>query len=150
MDEKRTYIRKAFQMYITHKNQLSVWSQELKTIPIPGQSGLDYSHESVSSGNGNGVEAQFANYAQRSEELRAKIASVSKQVELVRRTIEHFKLEYKAKGKKHYEYICARWLKGMSYQRAAIECDVSDRTSDFWIEEIFTLAEAIADEHNLF
>lgn len=150
MDEKRGYIRKAFQMYVTYKNQLSVWGQELKTMPIPGQSGLDYSHECLSNGNENGVETQFANYAQRSADLRERIAGVSKQVELVRRTIEHFKLEHKAKGKKHYDYICARWLKRMSYHRAAIECGIPERTSDFWIEEIFTIAEAIADEYNLF
>ena len=150
MNERREYIRKSFQMYLTNKNQLFWWEHELKEIAIPGASGVDYSKESVSSGGGNSVEAQFASYADKVAELGTKIEKVRKQIELVRRTIEHFKLEYKAKGKKLYQYICARWLRGMSYQRAAIECDISDRTSDFWMEEIFTLAEAIADEHNLF
>ena len=149
MEDRRAYIRKAFQMYVTHKQQLAVWERELKELPIPGQSGVDYSKESVSSGGCNSVEAQFASYADKAEELTRKIRNTKKQVELVRLTIEHFKVESRAEGNKHYEYICARWLRRMSYQRAAIECGVPERTADFWIEKIFNRAEAIAEEYSL-
>lgn len=150
VNDRRAYIRKAFQMYVTHKNQLCVWEQELKELPIPGQSGLDYSHEKVSNCGNNGVEAQFVNYAERVDELIKKINAVKKQVELVHRTIEHFKVEYDAKGRMHYKYICARWLRGMSFYRAAIECDIAESTASFWVEEIYTIAEAIAEEYSLF
>ena len=149
MNDRRAYIRKAFQMYVTHKQQLSVWEQELKELPIPGQSGLDYSKEKVSSGGGNGVEQQFVNYADKAEALKEKIQGVKKQVEIVRRTIEHFKVESRAEGNRYYEYICARWLRRMSYYHAAAECGIAERTADFWIEKIFNRAEAIADEYEL-
>lgn len=149
MNEKRAYIRKAFQMYVTHKNQLSVWERELKELPVPGESGLDYSHESVSGSSGS-VETQFAKYADCVAELTAKIADVKKKVELVRRTIEHFKVEDRAKGKLHYKYICVRWLGRRSYRRAAIELEIGETTADYWIMEIFDVAEAIAEEYDLF
>ena len=149
MEDRRAYIRKAFQMYVTHKQQLAVWERELKELPIPGQSGVDYSKESVSSGGGNSVEVQFASYADKAEELTRKILSTKKQVELVRLTIEHFEVNSMAMGRKHYEYICARWLRRMSYCRAAIECGVPERTTSFWIEEIYTIAEAIAEKYCL-
>lgn len=150
VSNRRDYVRKAFQMYVTHKQQLFAWEEKLKMLPIPGQSGLDYSHETVASGNGNGVEAQFANYVDQAAELTAKISAVKKKVELVRRTIEHFRVESRAKGKLHYKYICERWLQRRSYHRAAIECGIPERTTDFIIEEVFTIAETIGDEYELF
>lgn len=150
VSNRRDYVRKAFQMYVTHKQQLFSWEEELKTLPIPGQSGLDYSHETVASGNGNSVEAQFAKYVDQATELTAKISDVKKKVELVRRTIEHFRVESRAKGKLHYKYICERWLQRRSYHRAAIECGIPERTASFWIEEIYTVAEAIGEEYELF
>lgn len=150
LSDRRGYVRKAFQMYVTHKNQLCVWEQELAALPIPGASGLDYSHETVAGGNENGVEAQFAKYVDRAAELTEKIAGVKKKVELVRRTIEHFRVESRAKGKLHYKYICERWLQRRSYRRAAIECGIPERTASFWIEEIYTVAEAIGEEYELF
>ena len=149
MEERRAYIKKAFQMYLTHKQQLFAWEEELKNLPIPGQSGLDYSKESVAGGGGNGVEAQFAQYADKCAELKEKIAKAQKKVDVVRRTIEHFKVESRAEGNRYYEYICARWLRRMSSYHAAAECGIAERTADFWIEKIFNRAEAIADEYEL-
>ena len=148
--ERRNIVKKAFQMYLTHKTQLCLWEQELRELPIPGYSGVDYSHESVSNGTGNSVEVQFAMYADKVAELEKRVEDVKKKVELVRRTIEHFRVESKAKGKRHYDYICARWLRRMNYYRAAIECNLPERTADFIIEEIFTVAEAIGEEYELF
>ena len=150
MNEKRAYIKKAFQMYVTHKQQLFAWEQELKQLPIPGESGLDYSHESVSSGGGNSVEKQFVNYAQKAGNLSRKIKEVRKQVDIVRMTIEHFKVESRAKGKHHYKYICERWLKRQSFRRSAIECSIPERTASFLVEEIYTIAESIGDLYDLF
>ncbi len=150
LSNRRAYVRKAFQMYVTHKTQLCLWEQELKELPIPGYSGVDYSSESVSASNENGVEAQFAKYADQVAALRARVADVKKKVELVRRTIEHFRVESRAKGKLHYKYICVRWLERKSYRRAAIECGICETTADYWIMEIFNVAEAIGEEYDLF
>lgn len=150
VSNRRDYVKKAFQMYVTHKMQLVAWEQELQVLPIPGASGLDYSHEPVAGGNENGVEAQFAKYADQVAALKAKISDVKKKVELVRRTIEHFRVESRAKGKLHYKYICVRWLERKSFRRAAIECEIPESTAIFWIEEIYTVAEAIGEEYELF
>ena len=149
MTDRRAYIKKAFQNYIANKSALMRMQDELDALPIPGQSALDYSKESVSSGGGNGVETQFARYVDKRQELIYKITIIEHQNEIVWRTIEHFKVENRAEGNRYYEYICARWLKCMSYYHAAIECGVPERTASFWIEKIFTVAEAIAEEYGL-
>lgn len=150
MEDRRAYIKKAFQSYINNKNCLFWAQEELKNLPIPGQSGLDYSKESVAGGGGNGVETQFAQYVEKRQSLIYKITMLEHQIEIVTRTLEHFKVENRAEGNRYYEYICARWLKRMSYCHAAIECGVPERTTSFWIEKIFTVAEAIAEEYELF
>lgn len=149
MTDRRSYIKKAFQYYIANKNNLTKWEEELEEIPIPGQSALDYSKESVAGGGGNGVEGQFAQYVDKRQELIYKITCTEHDIEIVWRTIEHFKVEKKAKGKRHFDYICARWLSGQSYYKAAIDCGISESTAGFWIEEIYLVAEAIADTYNL-
>lgn len=149
MTDRRSYIKKAFQHYIDNKIALEQMKDELNSLPIPGQSGLDYSKESVAGGGGNGVEGQFAQYVDKRQALIYKITIIEHQIEIVWRTIEHFKVENRAEGNRYYEYICARWLKQMSYYHAAIECGVPERTASFWIEKIFTVAEAIAEEYGL-
>lgn len=137
MTEKRKYIKRAFKDYVQNKKELS-------TIPIPGQSGLDYSKPAISSdGNENCVEKQIISYVDKKRRLE-------KQVEIVKRTLEHFRMEFLAKGKRHYLYICARWIKQMSYRRAAIECEISESTAGFWIEEIYTVAQTYAETYELF
>jgi hypothetical protein len=150
MTDRRSYIKKAFQRYIDNKSALERMKDELNSLPIPGQSGLDYSKESVAGSGGNGVEGQFAQYVDKRQALIYKITCTEHDIEIVWRTIEYFKVEKKAKGKRHFDYICARWLRGMSFCRAAIECDIPERTASFWVEEIYTVAEAIAEEYDLF
>lgn len=148
MEGKREYVKKAFQGYLTNKNTLFWLEQELKTIPIPGESGMDYTKISVQGGGGN-IENQFAIYAERKAELERKIGELRNRIELVRRTIEHFAVEYKAKGKRHYEYIQQRFLMRRTYRRAAIEVGIAERTADLWLEEIFTVGEAIGEQYAL-
>lgn len=150
MEDKRAYVKKAFQMYQTNKNTLFWKEQELKAVPVPGEGGVDYSKISVQCGNGNGIEEQFAKYADKRAALIEQITALRKKIELVRRTIEHFEVEHKAKGKRHYEYIQQRWLMRRSYRHAAIECGISERTSSLWIEEILIVAQAIAETYELF
>lgn len=148
--DKRAYVRKAFQMYQTNKNALFWKEQELKSIPVPGEGAIDYSKISVQGGGGNGTEEQFAKYADKRAELCTEITALKKKIEIVKRTIEHFEVECKAKGKRHYEYIRQRWIMRRSYRRAAIECGIAESTAGFWIEEIFTVALAIAETYELF
>lgn len=148
--DKRVYVRKAFQMYQTNKTTLFWKEQELQSIPVPGEGGVDYSKISVQGGGGNGIEEQFVKYADKRAELRAEIAALKKKIELVKRTIEHFAVECKAKGKRHYEYIQQRWIMRRSYRRAAIECGIAESTAIFWTDEIYTVAQAIAETYELF
>lgn len=150
MEDKRAYVKKAFQMYQTNKTTLFWKEQELKAIPVPGEGGVDYSKISVQGGNGNGTEEQFAKYADDRAALIEQITALRKKIELVQRTISHFEIESRAKGKRHYEYIQQRWLMRRSYRRAAIECGIAERTADFWIEEVFTVALAIGETYELF
>ena len=148
--EKRVYVRKAFQMYQTNKNTLFWKEQELKEMPAPGEGGVDYSKISVQGGAGNGTEEQFIRYVDKRTGLLEEITQLKKKIELVKRTIEHFAVENRARGRRHYEYIQQRWLMRRSYRRAAIECGISEQTSDYWIMEIFNVAEAIGENHELF
>ena len=136
MTDKRRYIKCAFQMYLNNKRRLEM-------IAFPFSSGVDYSKQQMGHTSGNGAENQVVRYLDGKRRLE-------KQVEIVNKTIEHFKVEKTAKGKGHYKYICARWLRRMSYKRAAIECGIAERTADYWIEEIYTIAEAIAETYELF
>lgn len=137
MAKKRIYIKKAFKAYMKNK-------KELLTLPIPGQNGVDYSRVVVSSGrNKNGVEKQVVSYVDKKRALE-------KQVELVQLTIEHFQVEYLAKGKRQYLYVIARFVKQLGYHASAIECEIPERTSDYWLEEIYTVAEALGEARKLF
>ena len=150
MDDKRAYVKKAFQMYQTNKTTLFWKEQELKAIPVPGEGGVDYSKISVQGGNGNGTEEQFAKYADDRAALIEQITTLRKKIELVQRTISHFEIESRAKGKRHYEYIQQRWLMRRSFRHAAVECGIAESTAIFWIEEIYTVAEAIGQTYELF
>lgn len=151
MDERRVYIKEAFRLYQLNKKQLKRLEEEIKNIAIPGASGVDYSRPVVAQGSyENFTEKQVVQFIDKHSELVEQAKAIKKKVELVRLTIAHFEIEKHAKGKKHYKYICERWLRGLSYRRAAIECEVSERTADYWIEEIYTIAEAIGEKNELF
>ena len=80
--EKREYIKLAFRDYITNKRRI-------EQMTIPGLGGVDYSRPSVVSDNfANGTENSTLKYVDKKRELEKK-------VEIVRRTIEHYKIEDK-------------------------------------------------------
>lgn len=136
MNEKRKYIKQAFKNYVENKKAISL-------LPVPGQSGVDYSKPLIHNGsNENGVEKNVVSYIDKKHVM-------DKQVQLVKKTLEHFRMEYLAKGKKHYLYICNRFIKGMGYYRSADECDIPPSTAGFWLEEIYTVAESYADAYDL-
>ena len=72
-------------------------------------------------------------------------------IEIVKRTIEHYKIEDKRSGVSgKQKYIFDRFLRRFTYRRAAFECNISERTAMYWEEDIYFTAECIAEEYQLF
>lgn len=137
IEEKREYIKRAFRDYVNNK-------RTLENMNFPGLGGVDYSRPSVVSDHSNGTEKTVLRYIDRKQ-------VIEKQVEIVKRTIEHYKIEDKKHGGDgKAKYIYNRWLRRFSYRKAAGEANVSERAAMYWEEEIFFTAEIIAEEYRLF
>lgn len=136
--EKREYIKLAFRNYITNKRRI-------EQMTIPGLGGVDYSRPSVVSDNfANGTENACIRYIDRRE-------ANEKKIEIVRRTLEYYKIEDKKYGSKgKYQYIINRWFRRFSYRKTALRSSISERTAMYWEEEIYFTAEMIAEEYKLF
>lgn len=137
IEEKREYIKRAFRDYVNNKRRLEM-------LNIPGLGGVDYSRPSVVSDHSNGTEKTVLRYIDKKDTLE-------KQVEIVKRTIEHYKIEDKKHGGGgKASYIYNRWLRRLSFRKAAIQSHIAESTSAYWTEEIFFTAEIIAEEYQLF
>lgn len=137
IEEKREYIKRAFRDYVNNKRRLEM-------LNIPGLGGVDYSRPSVVSDHSNGTEKTVLRYIDKKDTLE-------KQVEIVKRTIEHYKIEDKKHGGEGKgSYIYNRWLRRLSFRKAAIQSHIAESTSAYWTEEIFFTAEIIAEEYQLF
>ena len=137
IEEKREYIKRAFRDYVNNKRRLEM-------LNIPGLGGVDYSRPSVVSDHSNGTEKTVLRYIDKKDILE-------KQVEIVKRTIEHYKIEDKKHGGEgKASYIYNRWLRRLSYRRSALETNLSERAAMYWEEEIYFTAEIIAEEYGLF
>lgn len=138
IEEKREYIKRAFRDYVNNK-------RTLENMNFPGFGGVDYSRPSVVSDKfQNGSENSCLRYIDRKQ-------VIEKQVEIVKRTIEHYKIEDKKHGGDgKAKYIYNRWLRRFSYRKAAGEANVSERAAMYWEEEIFFTAEIIAEVYSLF
>ena len=137
IEEKREYIKRAFRDYVNNKRRLEM-------LNIPGLGGVDYSRPSVVSDHSNGTEKTVLRYIDKNDILE-------KQVEIVKRTIEHYKIEDKKHGGEgKASYIYNRWLRRLSFRKAAIQSHIAESTSAYWTEEIFFTAEIIAEEYQLF
>lgn len=138
IEEKREYIKRAFRDYVNNK-------RTLENMNFPGLGGVDYSRPSVVSDKfQNGSENSCLRYIDRKQ-------VIEKQVEIVKRTIEHYKIEDKKHGGDgKAKYIYNRWLRRLSYRRSALETNLSERAAMYWEEEIYFTAEIIAEEYSLF
>lgn len=137
IEEKREYIKRAFRDYVNNKRRLEM-------LNIPGLGGVDYSRPSVVTDHSNGTEKTVLRYIDKKDTLE-------KQVEIVKRTIEHYKIEDKKHGGEgKASYIYNRWLRRLSFRKAAIQSHIAESTSAYWTEEIFFTAEIIAEEYQLF
>lgn len=143
MESAKKWVKSAFHEYYKNKGKLLQLKSDYQKISIPGaggQTGLP-GHGSGT----NGVEKSVLHYLVDKERIENAIKDCENKIAVVEKTLHHFTMEEIAKGKKHSKYIRCRFLKCMSYTRAAIECEISERASDYWIEEIFNMAIAIAE-----
>lgn len=147
INDKRKWIKSAFHSYYKNKVRLPQLKSDYAKIPIPfgggGSGGGGASSE-------NGVEKSVLHYLADRERMERAIKDCENKISLVEKTLQHFTVEEAAKGKRHRKYIECRFLRGMSYTRAAVECEIAERTSDLWQEEIFNVAEAIAEIEGYF
>lgn len=133
----RKYIRCCFRDYVNNK-------RKLENLVIPSLKGMDYS-KAMTTPNlyENGQENAVIKYIDEK-------AMLEKRVDIVRKTIEHFKIEDKRfGGRGKLNYIYARFLRRLPYRRAAYESHISERTAMYWEEDIYYTAECIAEEFKL-
>lgn len=145
MQDKRKWVKSAFHGYYKNKAKLPQMKLDYERIPIPGGGSGNFGNNFSDSGGENGTEKSVLKYLIDRERLEKAIKDCENKIAVVDKTLQHFSIEEHAKGKKHCQYIRCRFLRNMSYTRAAVECDLRERTSDFVIEEILTVAYAIAE-----
>ena len=136
MNEKQKWIKSAFHGYQKNKERILQLREEYAKIAMPGCGGFDPSKPYTSGGNGNGVEKSVLQYLADRERMERAIADCQNKLSVVDKTLHHFSVEETAKGKKHRKYIECRFLRCMSYTRAAVECEISESTAGYWLEEI--------------
>lgn len=145
---KRKWVKEAFYHYYENKMRLKNLKAEYAAMPIPGASGGNAGGGGHSFGNG--VEKSVMHYLIDREKLERSIKECENKIALMDKTLRHFTVEQQAKGKRYAKYIQCRFLCEMSYRRSAVECGIAERTADFWLDEIFTVAEAIAEIEGYF
>ena len=141
--KRRSWVRRAFFNYKNNKVRLVKLKRDYDSCEIP----------SVGGGNGcgtsgsheNGAEKSVIHYLAERERLERAVKSCEWQIALVDKTLEHFAVEELLKGMPHKRYIECRFLRGMSYRRAAVEFEVAESTAGYWMEEIYNTAEMIAE-----
>ena len=147
INDKRKWIKSAFQCYYKNKARLPQLKVDYAKIPIPFGGGGGGGGGSSSE---NGVEKSVLHYLADRERMERAIKDCENKIAVVEKTLQHFSVEEAAKGKRHRKYIECRFLRGMSYTRAAIECGISESTAGYWVEEIYTVAYAIAEIERYF
>ena len=142
--DKRKWVKDAFFGYWRYCEALKECEKQMQDVDMPAPGGTNYS-AAGGRASGNGQERKVLAYIEKREEIQARMNVALAKIDTVSKTIRHFAIEETAKGKLHRKYIDCRFIKGMGYQRAAIECGITDRTGAFWLTEIFEVAVAIAE-----
>lgn len=132
---KEQYIKRAFKNYYKNK-------QRLRELSFDTVRGIDYTKATSKNGTPKGHEQALVCYLDEKRELE-------KQVEIVERTLDWYRVQERAKGCGKAEYIRHRFIKNMSFARAGIECCVGSTTASYWLNEIRETAAAIADIYTL-
>lgn len=145
VNDKQKWVRSAFHGYYRNKARLPQLKIDYEKIAIPCAGGQDYGKPFVKSSAGNGVEKSVLQYLADRERMERAVKDCENKIALVEKTMQHFSVEEAAKGKRHRQYIEYRFLRCMNYTRAAIECNISESTAGYWLEEVYTVAYAIAE-----
>lgn len=141
--KRRSWVRRAFFNYKNNKVRLVKLKSDYDSCEIPSVGGCNGCGTSGS--HENGAEKSVIHYLAERERLERAVKSCELQIALVNKTLYHFAVEEGAEGTRHKRYIECRFLRGMSYRRAAVECELAERTSDRVISRIFDTAEMIAE-----
>ena len=135
MLDKEKYIKRVFKSYKDNKRRLRELSfDEVRAV--------DYSKTRSTSGAPKGTEEALVSYIDEKRKLE-------KQVDIVERTLEYYRIDEKAKCSGYANIIRWRYIKGYSYNRAIIECNLPESTMNFAIRGIMETAAAIADIYSL-
>ena len=134
MTGKEQFIKAAFKNYRKNKKRLS-------EMRFDNLRAVDYTRKKAKSKCG-GFEDALAAF------IDEKIA-IEKAVELVDRTLYHYEVIERAHADGKALYIRCRFLQGMSFARAGIECGVGDSTATNWLKDIRETAAAVADLYAL-
>ena len=133
MQNKDKMIKKAFAEYRQNKKRLS--EMQFETLR-----GRDYNTAKTKIRTGQ--ETALVSY------IDSK-AAIEKAVEIVERTLYHYEIYERAYADGKAQYIRCRFVQGMGFTRAGVECGVPDSTACFWYSDIRETAAAIADLYNL-
>ena len=133
MEEKEQYIKQAFKQYRMNKKLLS----EMQFETLRG-AGYNTAKPKQRAGYENALAAFIDNKA-----------AIEKAVEIVERTLYHYEIYERAYADGKAQYIRCRFVQGMGFTRAGVECGVPDSTACFWYSDIRETAAAIADLYNL-
>lgn len=142
IENKRKWVKTAFHRYYANKARLLQLKEDYERVSIPGVGGVGSSGAHSCE---NGVEKSVLHYLADRERFERLIKDCENQILLVEKTLRHFVVEEHAKGKRHAKYIHCRFMQRMSYTRSAVECGIAESTAAFWLEEILTVAYAIAE-----
>lgn len=142
LQEKRKWIRAAFWGYKANKTRLPFLEKQYEEIPMPTPGG---GFSSSGKAGGNGVEKSMMHYLFERNELERLIQECKNKISLVEKTVSHLEVEDYAKGRRYSAYLRCRFMRGMSYTAAAVECEIPERTAGYWLAEIMNVAYAIAE-----
>ena len=135
MLDKEKYLKRVFKSYKDNKRRLRELSfDEVRAV--------DYSKTRSTSGAPKGTEEALVSYIDEKRKLE-------KQVDIVERTLEYYRIEEKSKGLGKANFIHWRYVKGVKFCRAFMECNVSESTGFYWVRDIMQTAQAIADIYSL-
>lgn len=142
VNDKRKWVKTAFHRYYANKARVLQLKEDYERVSIPGVGG--------GGGSGahsceNGVEKSVLHYLADRERFARLIKDCENQIALVEKTLRHFSVEERARGRRHTKYIRCRFMQKMSYTRAAVECEIAESTAALWLEEILNVAYAIAE-----
>lgn len=133
MEKKEQYIKQAFKQYRTNKKLLS--EMQFETLRGAG-------YNTAKPKRRGGYENALASFIDRK-------AAIEKAVEIVERTLYYYEISERANGDGKAQYIRCRFIQGMGFTRAGIECFVPESTACKWFSDIRETAAAIADLYNL-